>query len=118
MGLSSQRPAWLTIPQNPDAVEQLKITTLPQIRVAAACCGRQGLVRAPGRGALRGPGGIGSATTPVTGFIKDYPYDQRLRFISPPFFIDPVEGRYVVRGWAEVRDTVGHPDGLPDFPDG
>ena len=67
---------------------------------------------------FRGPVGTGSATTPSTGFIKDYRYDERLRFISPPFFIDPVEGRYIIRGWAEVRDTVGHPDGLPDFPDG
>lgn len=67
---------------------------------------------------FRGPVGTGSATTPVTGFIKDYRYDQRLRFISPPYFIDPVEARYVVRGWAEVRTAVGHPDGLPDFPDG
>lgn len=65
---------------------------------------------------FRGPVGTGSATTPVTGFIKDYRYDERLRFISPPYFIDPVEARFVVRNWAEVRDTTGFPSGLPPFP--
>ncbi len=65
---------------------------------------------------FRGPVGTGSAESMTTGFAKDYRYDQRLRGVSPPFFLDPVRSRYVVRSWAEVRDAVGHPDGLPVFP--
>lgn len=65
---------------------------------------------------FRGPVGTGSATTPSTGFIKDYVYDERLRFISPPYFIDPIEARYIVTGWAELNRGEGHPDGLPVFP--
>ncbi len=66
----------------------------------------------------RGPVGTGSATTPSTGFVKDYRYDERLRYVSPPFFLDPVESRFVVRAWAEIQDSTAHPEGLPPRPDG
>ncbi|MFP4148932.1 MAG: hypothetical protein ACLFV0_05535 [Nitriliruptoraceae bacterium] len=65
---------------------------------------------------FRGPVGTGSATSSTTGFLKDYRYDERLRFISPPYFIDPVEAQYVTRNWAEVTTATGFPDGLPEFP--
>jgi len=65
---------------------------------------------------FRGPVGTGSATSPTTGFLKDYRYDERLRFISPPYFIDPVEAQYVTRNWAEVTTSTGFPEGLPTFP--
>ncbi len=39
MGLSPQRPRWLATQQNPDAVEQWKAETFPQIRAEAAATG-------------------------------------------------------------------------------
>lgn len=57
---------------------------------------------------FRGPVGV----TGSHGFGRDYAYDERLRFISPPFFIDPVEAQFIVTVWSELRE----PAGLPPFP--
>ena len=66
---------------------------------------------------FRGPVGASDATGSLAaGFLKDYVYDERLRFISPPYFIDPVEASYVVRNWAELNRGDDHPSGLPVFP--
>ncbi len=39
----------------------------------------------------RGPVGTGNATTNSTGYLKNYEYDDRLRYRTPPFFLDPVK---------------------------
>jgi type II secretory pathway pseudopilin PulG len=44
----------------------------------------------------RGTVGTGSGTTIATGYAKDYNYDDRLKFRSPPNFLDPVETRWEV----------------------
>lgn len=46
----------------------------------------------------RGPVG----TTGNTGFIKNYTYDQRLKYTSPPFFLDPVKSAWGVATWGET----------------
>jgi Tfp pilus assembly protein PilX len=43
----------------------------------------------------RGPVGTGSH---ATGFLKDYQYDDRLKYRSPPYFLSPVAAQ-----WAPVR---------------
>ena len=48
---------------------------------------------------FRGPVG----TTAPTGYIKDYEYDDRLRYRSPPFFLDPVAASWKV---ARVNEQV------------
>ena len=50
----------------------------------------------------RGPVGTSSSGTVVTGFTKDYVYDQRLKYLSPPKFLDPVASQWGVNTWAEV----------------
>jgi hypothetical protein len=35
--------------------------------------------------------GTGNATTNATGYLKNYEYDDRLRYRTPPFFLDPVK---------------------------
>jgi hypothetical protein len=45
----------------------------------------------------RGPVGTGGG---ATGFIKDYLYDDRLRYRSPPFFLSPVDS-----AWSIVRSN-------------
>jgi hypothetical protein len=49
---------------------------------------------------FRGPVG----TTGGTGYLKDYNYDDRLRFLEPPHFFDPVEA-----AWHIQRETLDFP---------
>ncbi len=50
----------------------------------------------------RGPVGTNSGGSLVTGYAKDYTYDQRLQYLSPPKFLDPVSSAWGVATWAEV----------------
>ncbi len=52
---------------------------------------------------FRGPVG----TTSGSGYLKDYVYDTRLQYLSPPKFLDPVASAWTVATWAEVSDAVG-----------
>ena len=45
-------------------------------------------------------GTVGTFGNSNTGFIKDYNYDDRLRYRQPPHFLDPVQ-----TGWRVVRQT-------------
>lgn len=47
---------------------------------------------------FRGPVGTFSGGTVNSGYAKNYTYDDRLRFRSPPFFLDPVRA-----GWKIVE---------------
>jgi hypothetical protein len=49
---------------------------------------------------FRGPVG----TTGGTGYIKNYEYDDRLRYMEPPNFLDPVEP-----SWHIQRETLDYP---------
>lgn len=50
----------------------------------------------------RGP--VGTSGSPGTGYTKDYRWDSRLRNLSPPFFIEPVQAAWVPRDFAEVDE--------------
>ena len=45
---------------------------------------------------FRGPVGTGSGGTISTGFLKDYWYDDRLRYRSPPYFLNPLKSAWEV----------------------
>jgi Tfp pilus assembly protein PilX len=47
----------------------------------------------------RGPVGTGG-TTVSTGYAKSYNYDDRLRVVNPPYFLDPVQS-----SWRRIRYT-------------
>ena len=49
-------------------------------------------------------GAVGTFGGDGTGYIKDYNYDDRLRYISPPHFLDPVES-----AWHIQRETLDYP---------
>jgi hypothetical protein len=49
----------------------------------------------------RGPVGTFSGSHTVTGYEKDYKYDPRLEFVSPPHFLDPVQSAWAVRTISE-----------------
>ncbi len=43
---------------------------------------------------FRGPVGTFSGQSIVSGYAKDYQYDRRLRYLSPPKFLDPIEASW------------------------
>ena len=47
---------------------------------------------------FRGTVGQGGGST---GYIKDYQYDERLRFRSPPHFLDPVQAAWRILTYVE-----------------
>ena len=49
----------------------------------------------------RGPVGTFSQDGGETGYNKDYNYDDRLRYLSPPYFLDPVQA-----AWRVQRETI------------
>lgn len=53
---------------------------------------------------FRGPVGTFSGTGSVSGYSKNYNYDDRLRTISPPNFLDPVQS-----SWSVQRETLDFP---------
>lgn len=55
---------------------------------------------------FRGPVGTGSGATISTGYVKDYWYDNRLRYRSPPHFLDPVNAAWGVGRQNELVPAV------------
>lgn len=53
---------------------------------------------------FRGTVGTHSGSTVTTGYVKGYTYDDRLHYLSPPHFIDPVQS-----AWRVVRQTQNFP---------
>ena len=56
---------------------------------------------------FRGPVGTNSGGTVVTGYAKNYVYDQRLKYLSPPKFLDPVASAWGVAVWREIKVPAG-----------
>ncbi len=56
----------------------------------------------------RGPVGTNSGGTIVSGFVKDYNYDLRLKYLSPPKFLDPVASQWGIVTWAEITVPNGY----------
>jgi len=51
----------------------------------------------------RGPvGTFNNGGQPVSGYIKDYDYDQRMQFNEPPHFIEPLNSGFYVSNWEEI----------------
>ena len=46
-------------------------------------------------------------TTSPTGYTKNYVYDDRLRYRSPPFFLDPVQAAWKVNRSNEQVPAAG-----------
>jgi Tfp pilus assembly protein PilX len=50
---------------------------------------------------FRGPVGTGGASGASTGYVKNYQYDDRLAYRSPPNFLDPVQSAWRVARYTE-----------------
>jgi hypothetical protein len=61
-------------------------------------CGKAGKLTVNGAivQKYRGPVGTGSGATVSTGFAKNYWYDDRLRYRSPPYFLAPKNAAWEV----------------------
>ena len=60
-------------------------------------CGAQlGTLTVHGAIAQKFRGPVGTYGSSNTGYIKNYIYDDRLRYVEPPNFIDPVQSAWVV----------------------
>lgn len=69
-----------------------------------------------GRGTLTVNGAIAQKFRGIVsyggGYVKDYNYDQRLKYTAPPKFLSPVTTTYGVNVWIEVKpafDSTGAP---------
>ena len=51
----------------------------------------------------RGPVGTFSGSSVSSGYSKDYTYDQKLKYTSPPHFLDPVASAWGIKTWAECK---------------
>lgn len=65
----------------------------------------RGTLTVRGSMAQRFRGGMGGSrdTSVARGYDKVYEYDSRLRYLSPPHFLDPSVTNFGVRSWAEVQ---------------
>jgi hypothetical protein len=55
---------------------------------------------------FRGPVGTGGSSGNATGYVKNYSYDDRLQYRSPPYFLDPVQSAWqIVRYNEQVPAT-------------
>ncbi|MCA1598221.1 MAG: hypothetical protein LC769_04240, partial [Chloroflexi bacterium] len=50
---------------------------------------------------FRGPVGRGGGGSVISGYTKDYDYDDRMRFRSPPHFLDPVQASWRTSRYTE-----------------
>jgi hypothetical protein len=53
----------------------------------------------------RGIVGTFSGSCPVSGYAKNYNYDDRLKYDSPPHFLNPVASQWQAVTWAEQKAT-------------
>jgi hypothetical protein len=71
-------------------------------------CGRAGTLTVNGAivQRYRGPVGTGNAGSIATGFLKNYWYDDRLRFRNPPYFLNPLKSKWEI---SRQQEQVGSP---------
>jgi hypothetical protein len=71
-------------------------------------CGKRGKLTVTGAivQKYRGPVGKGTATSVTSGYLKNYWYDDRFRYRSPPYFLTPVDAAWdIVRVHEVVRGS-------------
>jgi len=52
----------------------------------------------------RGAVGTFSGSTIQTGYSKNYRYDRRMKYLSPPKFLDPVASAWAIAVWKEIQN--------------
>ena len=65
--------------------------------------GTMGTINLYGAGAQRYRGPVGTAGS--TGYLKSYNYDTRMKYQSPPFFLNPLDSAWQIVTWTECKGT-------------
>lgn len=65
--------------------------------------GALGTLKVTGAIAQKYRGIVGTFGNTSTGYEKDYNYDARLKYRSPPHFIDPVASEWQIKVWGEKK---------------
>jgi Tfp pilus assembly protein PilX len=68
------------------------------------CGSSLGVLQVNGAISQKFRGAVGTFGFNSTGYTKDYNYDDRLRSVSPPYFLDPVQS-----AWRVQRETLDFP---------
>jgi Tfp pilus assembly protein PilX len=55
---------------------------------------------------FRGPVGTGGSSQVNSGYVKNYNYDDRLKLISPPYFLNPIQSQWVVARFTEQSPAI------------
>jgi hypothetical protein len=58
---------------------------------------------------FRGPVATSSGTSLATGYLKNYGYDTRLQYLSPPHYLQPAQAAWLPRSWAEGKPAYPAP---------
>lgn len=93
-------------PNDDRTIEAAILSLQHSFRVQNHCAGaRLGTLHVTGSIAqqFRGPVGCTDGFGARHGYLKNYVYDDRLAYLSPPHFIDPVEAPWILQSYAEVR---------------
>lgn len=102
---SSSCPAGATtnpLPPNPRVIDAAILSVNHSFIVDHYNCGSDlGVLRVNGAISQKFRGPVGLVGTGRPGYSKDYTYDDRLRFVTPPKFIDPVQSP-----WKIQRETL------------
>ncbi len=116
LGLVGQKSIWVYNPV--DSSGTLLDTSQPGIEIDAAilsvdhtfivqnwAAGKKGTLTVKGAIAqnFRGPVGTSSNGNNMSGYVKAYSYDPRLRYTAPPKFLSPVSTTYGVSMLVEVK---------------
>ena len=56
---------------------------------------------------FRGPVGTNSNGSIASGYAKNYNYDLRMKYQSPPKFLDPVKSAWAIAVWKEIQVPAG-----------
>ena len=121
LGLVANNDVIINHPVNSSGVNQAGSLTNPRVDAAILALDHSFYVQNWNRGAplgnltvngviaqeFRGAVGTFSGNPPVirTGYNKDYTYDTRLKYLSPPYFLSPTLSAWPRISYSEIKPT-------------
>jgi hypothetical protein len=93
--------------------------TNPVVHAAILSVAHSFRAQNPGRGSAQSTNGTitikgsiaqkyrGLVTQNSKGYGKNYSYDSRLKVLSPPYFLDPIQSAWQVQKWGEIKAPTG-----------
>jgi hypothetical protein len=101
-------PGSMTNPQIDAAILSIQHTFIVPYYMCGAPLGTLNVLGAIAQN-YRGPVGTFGGGNIVTGYAKGYTYDSRLKYLSPPLFLNPVSAAWQVVTWGEITTPTTFP---------